>query len=228
VDNPPLNTHKVLLGSVFHRYARNGGIQWNRVRAADLCRFQSSSCFKKEHHFEGDTMSNDSAIEFSIGNARIALSPHSDLLRVFVSGPLDETFRGALLRLPQAPFIAIDLENVTSINSCGVREWVSFIKGLSAQSKVSFEEVSIAFMDQMNITMEMLGQGHVTSLRAPYYCPHCQVEVRGRIVSQKHRGALLAKKAPLLIHEVCGQELEFDALEESFFSQAQRWLTGRT
>jgi len=142
------------------------------------------------------------------------------------------TFRGALneyfdyKRIPvhAASEVLFDLCDVRTLNSCGVREWVYFVRHFAGKTRLVFDRVAVSFMDQANTVPQMLGAGTVRSFFAPFYCPPCDQEVNELIVCDTHRDNLLKRKAPSLVHTACGRPLEFDALEDAYFHQAERFL----
>lgn len=139
-------------------------------------------------------------------------------------GALDERFRFREIPLVAAPSIVFVLRDVGSLNSMGVREWVYFVRQFDTKREHLFREVSVAFVDQLNTVPQMLGRARVKSFLAPFYCPACDEEVNELLVCALHRAVLLSRHAPALAHAPCGKPLEFDALEDCYFHQVERFL----
>lgn len=139
-------------------------------------------------------------------------------------GAIDECFRFKDIPVASEPSILFDLKGIRSLNSCGVREWVYFVRQFEKCPDFQFLDVAVVFVDQLNTVPQMLGRARVTSFFAPFYCPQCEEEVNERLVCVDHRDCLLAKQAPVVLHERCGKPLDFDALEESYFHQVERFL----
>jgi hypothetical protein len=144
-------------------------------------------------------------------------------LNVFFEGEIHENFKSKLIVMPQSPSYVINLSGLRSINSLGIREWSQFINDLSRSASVTLEDCSVIFIDQANIVPTILGSARVSSFFAPYFCPKCHLELSCKLLISTHRKRLSEKRAPQLIHS-CGTELQFDALEESYFAQAERLL----
>ena len=139
-------------------------------------------------------------------------------------GALDECFRFRAIPVASESIIHFELKDIRSLNSCGVREWVYFVRQFVGRSEFRFRDVAVTFIDQVNTVPQMLGDARVTSFFAPFYCSQCDEEVNERLVCMDHRECLLAKQAPVLLHARCGKPLDFDALEESYFHQVERFL----
>ena len=71
-------------------------------------------------------------------------------------------------------------------------------------------------IDQINMVPECLGSGYVESFYAPYFCD-CGEEVNQLITIRDSRDMLVSLQAPQFKCAACGRNLEFDALEESYF-----------
>ena len=86
----------------------------------------------------------------------------------------EETDFSQFLELPQAE-IEIDLSLVSRINSCGVREWLNFVRELEARGgRVVLTRCSSAIVGQLNLIYNFLGKsGEVRSVMAPYVCDEC-------------------------------------------------------
>jgi hypothetical protein len=145
----------------------------------------------------------------------------------FFNGDVDETFEYKRIPVASRARIRFDLEGITSINSCGVREWSQLIKQFSNKINLTLEKCSIAIIDQFNIVSQTLGRATVKSFYAPYYCPTCDEETNILLDAEQHRQSLANKLAPEVIHS-CGNALEFDALEDCYFQQIERLWQKKT
>ena len=139
-------------------------------------------------------------------------------------GSIDETFLFHQIPVLASAAIVFDLREIRGLNSVGVREWVYFVRQFEAKGHFSFRDVAVPFVDQVNTVPQMLGKATVSSFFAPFYCPRCDEEVNEVLVCQDHRIALLSRHAPALAHAKCGESLEFDALEDCYFHQVERFL----
>lgn len=143
-------------------------------------------------------------------------STDNEHIKISFKGDIDETFRGEAIPLPKARQYTIDASRINNFNSCGIREWTLFVNTLNKNGSIVFEKCSVNFIDQVNMVPESLGNGHILSFNAPYYCAtHGEID----ILLDEHHIAQIKNTtvAPQISCEKCKQYLEFDALEESFF-----------
>jgi hypothetical protein len=136
--------------------------------------------------------------------------------RVAIVGAVDEDADfGALTRNLNGTGskLVFDLERLTRINSCGVREWVNFIRGL--KSTIELEKCSPPFVAQMNMITNFVGGAKVRSIVAQFVCQNCGHEQSVVFdVASKMVPDLSTRKC-----EKCGQTtLEFDDVPESYFA----------
>jgi hypothetical protein len=115
-----------------------------------------------------------------------------------------------------------DLEGISSVNSCGVRTWAQIIREFSSKTELMLERCSVSIVDQFNLVPQTLGAAHVRSFYAPYYCAHCDEEVTVLLDTVSHWHELSQGTAPEIRHS-CGTNLEFDALEDSYFIQIENF-----
>lgn len=142
-------------------------------------------------------------------------------LYLWFNGEIHENFKAKLVDLPISEKTFINLAGLKSINSLGIREWSQFLYALTLKTKVFLEECSVVFIDQANIVPQISANCSVISFYAPYYCPQCNTELNCKLTFAGHKKRLSERRAPQIIHS-CGTELEFDALEESFFGFLER------
>lgn len=74
--------------------------------------------------------------------------------------------------------VVVDLGNVSRVNSCGVREWLEFIRNLEGQGRhVVLKRCAPSVVLQINLIYDFVGsEGTVESIFAPYLCPACGSE----------------------------------------------------
>jgi hypothetical protein len=144
---------------------------------------------------------------------RIDVSPH--LVRVTLVGEigLDVDFAPLMAALSGAKSIEMDLRGVRRLNSCGIREWIGFIRELSTTRAVSLVRCSPAIVNQLNTLRNFTGQAEVRSIVIPFLCASCG-----------HEESSIADAVPGVVPEiedricpVCGRALEFDDLPKAYF-----------
>ena len=89
-------------------------------------------------------------------------------------GTIDEDTTFDEIAKYQGPYV-FNFKEITSINSCGVRSWVNFIKSLGKQS-VAYEECPPVIVRQMNMVPSFVGPANVLSVYVPYVCDGCDTE----------------------------------------------------
>ena len=167
-------------------------------------------------------MSHLSTFNFDNLKVRIEGDPN-DSLFIWFDGEIHENFKSQLIAIPPAKSYVINLAGLRSINSLGLREWSQFLMALSQKAQITLEDCSVVFIDQANIVPQILANSKVSSFFAPYYCPRCNIELNCKLSVANHRKKLTERRAPQIIHS-CGEELQFDALEESYFFNVDKLL----
>ena len=136
---------------------------------------------------------------------------------IAVKGVIDEDaeFKTAFADLK--PKVSIDLEGVSFINSCGVREWVRAVQDFPKQAEVQFVKCAPRIVEQANYVANFTGRGKIVSFFAPYYCPKCQKE-RSTLLKSADFKSGPPSKAPSQKCPACGSAMDFDDIEEEYFS----------
>ncbi|HEX6836652.1 MAG TPA: hypothetical protein VF334_08770 [Polyangia bacterium] len=94
-------------------------------------------------------------------------------LRVALRGEIDENADFSELHAALRGNVELSLEGITRINSCGVREWVNFVRGLDAVRALWFARCSPPVVLQLNTIYNFRGRARVSSFMAPYVCEAC-------------------------------------------------------
>ena len=157
-------------------------------------------------------------IEF--GNLSIEIKQTADEVVYKFVGDVDEHFRQKDVPRIKRPKVTFILEDINNFNSCGIREWIYLIRDVGELGTLSFTKCSVTMIDQINMVPDSLGKGQVDSFFAPYFCDS-HGEVNRQISVSENLGELQAKQAPEFKCEKCGEALQFDALEESYFLFAE-------
>lgn len=113
----------------------------------------------------------------------------------------------------------ISTADIERINSCGVRDWVTWLGELEQRNvDVYLLECSPAIMTQVNLVNNFVGHGRIVSFYAPYFCPPpCEADKMLLIDMQE---ALQAQpfRAPACRCDECDRLMEFDDIESSYFA----------
>ena len=95
-------------------------------------------------------------------------------LNLELYGDIDEDTTFATVDLQGVTDLRVDWGGVVSINSCGIREWILWIKKLSPEARCKFVQCQKVVVDQMNMIRGfLLPEGQVESFFVSYYCVNC-------------------------------------------------------
>lgn len=161
--------------------------------------------------------------QIQVGRLAIDIAAEADLATYVFKGEVDEKFDFRKIPVLGRPTVRFHLGGLRHFNSCGVREWVFFMREFAAVPRSIVEECSVVVVDQFNVVPQVLGKGVIRSLYAPYFCEACDEEVECLLDAEKYRKQLLDKHPPELRHN-CGQTMQFDALEDTYFQHVGRSL----
>ena len=146
-----------------------------------------------------------------------------DETHYILSGAINERFDYHRIPLLLSPRVCFLLSQIRTLNSSGVRAWAYFMRQFESVPDLSFYECSVPLVDQLNIVPQMIGNARVVSFYAPYFCKKCDEEEAYLIETKAHARVLLSRQAPEMVH-TCGTVMHFDALEDCYFSQVERFL----
>lgn len=136
------------------------------------------------------------------------------------AGHLNESFDQRLIPTASTRLVNFDLAGIEYVSSVGIREWVMLVNHWSTHHQLQFHRCSIYFVDQMNMVPDCIGSATVHSVFAPYYrdCETCSGEKSRLIELAPSTSSATSFSIPELQCEQCEHLLEFDALDESYFS----------
>lgn len=166
---------------------------------------------------------------------RWSLFERADGATVVFAGEVDENADFSSLRRSLAGAVEFHLAGITRVNSCGVREWVNFVRALPPSvTSLRFSHCSSAIVTQLNAICNFRGAARVLSLHAPYVCERCGIEEHkllevegGGIVGAEASLARLDEDArvgealrcvPRFTCARCAGPMEFDELPERYLS----------
>lgn len=133
-------------------------------------------------------------------------------------GEIDENADFAELRRRLSGSVVFHLADVRRINSCGVREWVNFVRDLPGVTDLVFTHCSPAIVTQLNMIYNFRGQAKVRSFYAPYVCEHCHTEEEKLLDVQSQFAGGAGDGVPGFTCDKCSRSMEFDDLPERYLS----------
>lgn len=147
----------------------------------------------------------------------IEISKDGEQTLVVLRGSIDEhTDLEAIAQDISGGSVKIDASGVSRINSCGVREWINFMRQMSSV-EVSLYGCSVPFVIQLNAIFNLRGHATVASIAVPVWCDECENGSEQVIslpdgVTDPHE--ILRNLKPC---SECGGEMEFDGLIDRYF-----------
>lgn len=148
--------------------------------------------------------------------ARTWIKERPGLTTVEFVGEIDENADFIELRRRLRGTVAFQLAEVRRINSCGVREWVNFVRDLPHVTDLSFSHCSPAIVTQLNMIYNFRGNARIRSFYAPYVCERCGAEEEKLVDVPTQAGA--RQEIPSFACSSCGATMEFDDLPERYLS----------
>lgn len=136
-----------------------------------------------------------------------------DKVTYYFSGAIDEDSDFSLITSSEKNII-FDFDNVTLINSCGIREWINFQETIDKSCQLHYKNCPQVIVEQMNIIKGFVRSGGIIdSFYAPYYDEKTDREVKKLITPLD----VVDSKAPELKNDE-GDILEFDDIEAQYFN----------
>lgn len=124
------------------------------------------------------------------------------------------SFKNLLIELQDAKKINFNFSQVKSINSLGVRAWVSFLRSVEDGRSIGFVECTPDIIMQINMIPSFLGKAKVSSFYVNYICEVCNKEERTLIET----ASLPAKTIP--VAPKCSNDenpMQTEELEDEYF-----------
>ena len=134
------------------------------------------------------------------------------------AGEIDENTDFSELRDRLQGRVVFHLQQVRRINSCGVREWVNFVRELPNVAELTFSHCSPAIVAQLNMIFNFRGAALLRSFYAPYICDECDVETTKLLDIETSFPKGGDNEPPEFNCERCGGPLEFDDLPDHYLA----------
>jgi anti-anti-sigma regulatory factor len=140
-------------------------------------------------------------------------------LVVQLKGEINENADFSELRKLMRGDVDLELDGVTRINSCGVREWVNFVRTLDEVKSLRFARCSPTVVLQLNTIYNFRGRAKVLSFLAPYVCEVCHIDEYRLLDVTEHFGERGASAGvPAFRCPRCNGVMMFDELPERYLS----------
>ncbi len=133
-------------------------------------------------------------------------------------GEIDENADFAELKRRLKGHVVFNMGEIRRLNSCGVREWVNFVRDLPGVTELTLTHCSPAIVTQLNMITNFRGGAKIRSFLAPYACDACNHEEEKLLDVQAHFPDRDFHRVPEFVCEKCGSPLQFDDLPERYLS----------
>lgn len=149
----------------------------------------------------------------------IDIKERDDVTHVKLSGIIDEDNGLAdALGAASRHVVVIDTADVERINSCGVRDWVTWLGKLErGGAELYFVDCSPTIMTQVNLVHNFVGSGSIINFYAPYFCASCDTD-KMLLIDVGEAQAAAPFTAPTCRCDQCDHTTEFDDIESSYFA----------
>jgi hypothetical protein len=159
-----------------------------------------------------------------IGRLDVHLSGDHHARFLALAGRIDDT--ALLISLAEhvtADLVAIDTGDVVFVNSPGIREWIRFLRALSASgARIRLVRVADVLVTQLNLIPDVATGAEVASVMAPYACDKCGAEASQLVDVTANRSALLALQTPTFACSECGTQMVLDDFPDRYFAFVRR------
>lgn len=142
---------------------------------------------------------------------------NGEKLVVSLKGSIDEDAILTNITFDGAKEVVLDLDKVSAINSCGIREWIKWLKVSGAGAKVVYRNCPKIIVDQINMVSGFLPEnGMVESFYVPYFNEGAGTE---KMVLFKNGVEFKdgSVQPPAQVKDDAGQEMEMDVIEAKYF-----------
>jgi len=133
-----------------------------------------------------------------------------------VSGTIDEDANFSGFELSGGEVI-LDLQNVDAINSCGIREWINWLKE-DPGTKLVYRNCPKIIVDQVNMVSGFLPENaEMESFYVPYYCDDSGNEKMVLFTKGKEFSESGVNPPEAIKDDESGEEMEIDVIEAKYF-----------
>ena len=115
--------------------------------------------------------------------------------------------------------IIFNFKSVSSINSCGVRSWINFLRDVEAKNpEIIFEQCTPEVVMQINMIPSFKGSAKVKSVYGNFICDDCGEEKEELFTD----GTNLPSGDDIELDSIscpsCGSEMELEEMEDEYFA----------
>lgn len=149
---------------------------------------------------------------------KVTKNQEGDTLIFVFEGSIDEDAVFAGLDAVGAKSVMLDLDSVSSINSCGIREWIKWIKTIPGESEITYKRCPKVIVDQINMVAGFLpDNATVESFYVPYFSEDSGNERMVLFQKGKEFTDDGVDAPEEMTDEESGEEMEMDVIESKYF-----------
>lgn len=151
------------------------------------------------------------------------ISTQNGTAEVAFVGDIDEDTVFPEFETKDLKLLVFDLEEVKSINSVGIRDWINWRKKFPQGLQFYYKNCPKVIVDQFNILEGFLpAKSVIESFYVPYYCESCDLRHIEKFINESHfvrktadhPFKILEKEIPC---SRCGEILSVDVIESKYF-----------
>lgn len=147
-----------------------------------------------------------------------SITQQDDIKHVTLIGLINEdsemSFKTLQGELHDDKIVIFNFSQVKSINSLGVRAWVSFLRAVEEGKQIEFKECTPDVIMQINMIPSFLGKAKVSSFYVNYICEVCNKKDK-KLIETVQLNPHTIPKPPTCDQEDCGMQTE--ELEDEYF-----------
>lgn len=140
----------------------------------------------------------------------LKVNKQSTLLAINVEGSIDEDASLPSLDFSGISHICFDFKELKLINSCGIRDWVNWLKAFPTSLKIEYTQCPPILIDQINMISGLLPQGGIVS---SFYVPYFSEKEDDVVLQLFNKG----QEVPEEISLPSGETVELDVIPEKYF-----------
>ena len=153
-----------------------------------------------------------------MGQFKVTEQRMADQVNYEFYGHIDEDTDFGKLPLNGIKKVTIDLAGVNAINSCGIREWIKWIRTAETGSSFTFKKAQKAIIDQINMIDGFIPKGsNIESFYVPYFCEECDTASAILFTRGKEFNAGRPQVKESIPCSNCGKNAEIDVIEAQYF-----------
>ena len=142
---------------------------------------------------------------------------------IALKGNIDEDASFAGSEIGAVSQITLDLQEVKAINSCGIREWINWIRTANEGAQITFKNCPKIIVDQINMVAGFLPEkAKVQSFYVPYYCESSGNEKMVLFTEGKEVKGSEVFAPEEVKDDESGEFMEMDVIEAKYFKFLNR------